>query len=164
MLHCKPVLSLAAAAAWTALALSPVAAQDAWDGGYDEEAYLWEVSEEDDDDPFAEYLFEPDFVLEHADRIGLSEQQRMSLIDEVVSIQADISRAELQAVSSMGRLHELLGEERIDIDAVMPIVDMLLEIETETKRRYLGLMIELHNGLTETQRDQLHALREDDAF
>lgn len=151
-------LALAAALAWSAFAATPALAQDAAEP-YQNDAYLWNVSEEEEDDPFAEYLFEPGLVLEHADAIGLTAEQRTELIDEVVSIQADISRAELMAVSSMSELHTLMEAEVIDVDAVMPLVESLLEIETETKRRYLTLMIELRNALSPGQRDRLRQLR-----
>ncbi len=150
---------IAALAAFVALspAAPPALAQP-------EDARLVLVREEvdaEDDDWFREFLYEPEFVFAHAEEIGLTEPQRRDLIDAVVAIQGDVTRMELEAVGDMRRLEALLAEEEIDIEAVTPLVDRLLEVENDIKRRYLSLMIELHNSLSPAQRDRLDQLREE---
>lgn len=117
------------------------------------------TSAAEEDDPFAGFFYEPELVFAHADEIGLTEAQRTKLIDLVVSVQSDVTRIKLQAAGSVGPLQKLLGAEVIDGDAVLPLVNTLLEVENETKRRYLTMLIELHNDLTPRQRSQLDELR-----
>ncbi|MEL6280439.1 MAG: periplasmic heavy metal sensor [Pseudomonadota bacterium] len=121
-----------------------------------------EEEEEDEDDPFAEFLFEPELVLEHSAELGLTDAQRDALIDRVVDIQAEVTRMELKAARDHGELMRLLQEEPMDADAILPLVDNLLTVESETKRKYVRLLIEIRNELTPEQRAQLDAIRHDD--
>ncbi len=119
---------------------------------------------EDEDDPFEEFLYEPELVLEHAREIGLSDQQRDDLIERVVEIQAAVTRRELRAATDFGELYELMEADTIDADAVLPLADALMAVETDTRRSYLALLIDIHNTLTPEQREILDEIRDENHF
>ncbi|MEO1291978.1 MAG: hypothetical protein AAFV62_03965 [Pseudomonadota bacterium] len=128
---------------------------------YDDDDDNGDDDYDDAEDLFDAYLFDPEEILEHGAEIRLSDAQRSALIDRVVGIQSQITRQELEMAGSLSRLFGLMEAEQIDVEAVMPIVDLLLTFENETKREYLRLMIESRNALTPAQRQKLYALRED---
>lgn len=148
------------AAAWTAFALA-AAPCAAWaQSGVDPAGFHQIDDAPGDYDPFDVHLFDPELVLENARAIELSNEARREIIEEVIAVQADVTRMSLEAAISFGRLEELLVAEDIDEEAVIGIVNELLEIENETKRRYLRLAIRIRNGLSPDQRERLLDIRE----
>lgn len=119
-----------------------------------------EVHEEEHHDLFFQHLYEPEFVLQNAGEIGLTDDQRALLIDRFVETEASVRRLELSVFAAEERLAGLLAEETIDADAVLEGAGRLLEVETETRKLYLGFLIEMHNQLTPEQRATLDAIRE----
>lgn len=120
------------------------------------------AADDDDEhhhDPFDAALFDPELVLT-AD-IGLTQSQRSSFIDKVVEVQAKVTRMELTMAGKEQELETLLTTDPIDRERLMPLVDELMQVEHDTRRLYLGLMIDMHNALTPNQKAQLEDIRDD---
>ena len=112
-----------------------------------------------DDDPFKQYLYDPELILRYADEINLTEAQRRFLITEITEVEASVRRIELENAFEGNRLLEALTADNVDREGLLAVVDDLLERENQTKRLYVALLVDLHNDLTPGQRAQLDAIK-----
>jgi Spy/CpxP family protein refolding chaperone len=110
-------------------------------------------------DPIAQHLFPPDFVVAHADVIGLTQSQRTAIESAAVSAMTQSVKLQFRIQDSMSVLGSLLAQPRIEEARVMTQLDQELDLERQMKRAQLGLMIQIKNILTPEQQSKLQRLR-----
>ena len=110
-------------------------------------------------DPMAEYLFPPDLIMQKAQDIGLTEDQRGVIQEEVQKSQTQFGDLQKKLQKEMEALVNLIKQERADEDKVRSQLDKVLSAEGEVKKAQLSLMVRIKNGLTGQQQGQLREMR-----
>lgn len=105
-------------------------------------------------DPIREQLPPPEFLLQKAEEIGLTGDQRHS-IEEIARSTHELVRQRMEKVNQAKEaLVDLLREVPIDQPAAAEKFAWLIEAENEAKNLQFTAMIEIRNLLTEAQLEQ----------
>ena len=100
------------------------------------------------DDPLAKFLIPPGFIMEKADTIGLTEEQR-SVIREAAEQAHEKNSGKTPAMKeAIEGLGKELQKEGIDEEAAKTKLDTLLDAERALKQVHLQLLIVANNVLT----------------
>jgi len=110
-------------------------------------------------DPLAEYLFPPDLIMQKAQDIGLTEDQRGVIQEEVQKSQTQFGDLQKKLQKEMEALVNMVKQEKADEDKVRGQLDKVLGAEGEVKKAQLSLMVRIKNGLTGQQQGQLREMR-----
>ncbi|MGQ0642872.1 MAG: Spy/CpxP family protein refolding chaperone [Gemmatimonadaceae bacterium] len=113
----------------------------------------------DQPDAFAEALFDPQLVLQHAQSIGLSAAQRRSILDEIKATQIALAPLQADMTEPAMELVELLAQSKVDEARVLAKTEQVLRIENEVKKRQTALLVRIKNVLTLEQQAKLRELR-----
>ena len=106
-------------------------------------------------DPLANHLFPPQFIMEHAEGLGLTGEQQEAIRDAVESVHPKISAKSAGIQKETKALVELLAGAKVDRAAALAQLGKLSGIEAEAKALHFGLLIEVRNQLSEDQLKQL---------
>ena len=125
------------------------------------------------EDPLAQFFFPPELVLLHAQELGLQPGQRSMIVNAVKETEHEMVELRFQMVERTQELMRVLGggrlleadgkrvtPEQLPEAAVLDLVDPILLVEREIKRRQLRLLIRIRNALTAEQRAQLSKYRQ----
>jgi Spy/CpxP family protein refolding chaperone len=126
----------------TLLLLSPVAAQPP------------------PEDPLRDLMFPPEVVMQHQQAIGLSDDQKNNLKNEVRQAQLKFTELQWTLQDEMERLVSLLKQYRVDEKQAAAQLEKVLAAEREIKRAQLMLLVRIKNNLTPSQQAQLRELVE----
>jgi Spy/CpxP family protein refolding chaperone len=110
-------------------------------------------------DAFAEALFDPQLVLQHAQKIGLSATQRRTILDEIKAAQTALAPLQVDMAEPALELIEVLGQTRVDEAHALAKVEQVLRIENNVKKRQTQLLVRVKNALTPEQQTRLRELR-----
>jgi Spy/CpxP family protein refolding chaperone len=110
-------------------------------------------------DAFAEALFDPQLVLQHAQTIGLTPAQRRTILEEIKAAQTALAPLQVDMTEPALELIELLGTSRVDEARALAKVEQVLRIENEVKKRQTQLLVRVKNALTAEQQRGLRELR-----
>ena len=110
-------------------------------------------------DPIAEHVFPPELVMQHQAEIGLTDEQRTTII-------ADISRAQPKAMELQWKLQKeaqalvaIIKQDAVDEEKLLAQLDRVLALERDIKRVQLALVVRIKFRLTAEQRAKLQSLR-----
>jgi Spy/CpxP family protein refolding chaperone len=106
-------------------------------------------------------LFAPELVMRHQEEIGLSEEQKATLVREMQKLQSDLVPLQFEMSDAAGKLTAALSPPRVDEAKAAELADRLMSLESQIKKRHLALMIRIKNTLTPEQQDRLRALRQE---
>jgi Spy/CpxP family protein refolding chaperone len=112
------------------------------------------------DDAYARALFDPQLVLRHARDIGLTPEQRRTILDEIKRAQTDLTPFQTDMTEPSLDLMELLEQPKVDEAAVVAKTDQVLKIENEVKKRQIAMLVRIKNVLTREQQSRLRTLRD----
>jgi Spy/CpxP family protein refolding chaperone len=110
-------------------------------------------------DPFGGKLFPPDFIMNNADAIGLSQDQRESIRDLVQGIQGRFAELQQQLKAEVEALAKVAEPANADQSAVLAQFDKVADREKEIKRAQLSMLLEIRKKLTDDQRAKLAQMR-----
>ena len=110
-------------------------------------------------DPFAEFAFPPELLLQKQDMLGLSEAQRDFVRRQLEEMHGQFTAHEQQLRGAVSALHDRLQQESPNEEKVLQQLDKVLDAERTIKRLHLGLLIRLHNKLTPEQRKEVKRLQ-----
>ena len=113
----------------------------------------------DKPDAFAEALFDPQLVLQHAQQIGLTSAQRRTILDEIKATQVALAPLQADMTEPAMELVELLGQSKVDEARVLAKTEQVLRIENEVKKKQTALLVRIKNALTPEQQAKLRELR-----
>ena len=113
-----------------------------------------------DEPEFAKYLFAPELVLQNAQQIGLKPAQRTAVLQAIKDVQVDLMDMQLQMAEPAEQLTLLAKKEQVDEAAALALVDRILSLEREIKKKQMSLLIRIKNILTSEQQGRLTALRD----
>lgn len=110
-------------------------------------------------DPLADNLFPPELVMQHKQAIGLTEQQKTSIREELIKASTHFNELQFQMQDEMEALAGLTKGTTIDEQRVLAQLDKVLAVEREVKRAQLAVSIRIKNKLTAEQQTQLQEIR-----
>lgn len=106
-------------------------------------------------DPMMQNLFPPPLIMEAGEKLGLTEQQRDALRNEMEKSRDKFEPAQQKLREEMEKLGQLLKEPRVDEEKAIAQLDKVLVAEAEIKMAQLGLNIRIKNLLTPEQQEKL---------
>ena len=112
------------------------------------------------DDAFARAMFDPQLVLRHAQEIGLTAAQRKTIFEELKAAQSALAPMQVDMSQRALELQEQVEAPRVDEAKALAMVDQVLKIENEVKKRQVTLIVRVKNLLTPEQQAKLRALRD----
>src|SRR6202047_1117113 len=112
------------------------------------------------EDPLRDLMFPPEVVMQHQQAIGLSDDQKNNLKNEVRQAQLKFTELQWTLQDEMERLVSLLKQSKVDEKQAASQLDKVLDAEREIKRAQLMLLIRIKNNLTPAQQSQLRELVE----
>lgn len=111
-----------------------------------------------DRDPIMGNLFPPDLIMQNQDAIGLTDEQRNFMMNEVQRTQAAVAGNQWRLQASVERLGAILRD-RPDETQALAQLDEVLALEHDLKRAQLGLLVRLKSHLTADQQAALRRIR-----
>lgn len=118
------------------------------------------AQEKDKDNPFAQYVFAPELVMQHQSRIGLTPQQRTTITEALQQAQSSIVALQWRIQDEAQKLAELLARDAVNESETLAQVDRVLGIERDIKRAQMTLLVRIKNALTREQQTMLRTLRD----
>lgn len=112
------------------------------------------------DDAFARAMFDPQLVLKHAQEIGLTAAQRRTIFEELRAAQSALAPLQVDMAQRALELQEQMEAPRVDEAKALTMVDHVLKIENEVKKRQVMLIVRVKNLLMPEQQAKLRALRD----
>ncbi|MEK6322788.1 MAG: periplasmic heavy metal sensor [Acidobacteriota bacterium] len=106
-------------------------------------------------DPIAQNLFPPDLVMHHRQALGLTDDQRAVIKEEMMKAAARFHDLQWQMQDEMETMAALTKGANVDEQKVLAELDKILAIEREVKRTQLTLSIRIKNKLTSEQQAQI---------
>ena len=106
-------------------------------------------------DPIHEAMFPPDFILEHAQEINLTTEQKTAIRNEVKATQSKFTDLQFQLQDETQAFGNLLKQPKVDEKAALAELDKVLDLERQIKRLHVGMAIRVRNTLTQEQLDKL---------
>jgi Spy/CpxP family protein refolding chaperone len=113
-------------------------------------------------DPLAENLFPPEMIMNYRQMLGLSEEQKGAIKDELMKASARFSELQWQMQDEMETMVGLTKGANIDEQRVLAQLDKILNIERDVKRTQLTLAIRIKNKLTADQQTKLLQIQRHD--
>ncbi len=109
-------------------------------------------------DPIAEHLFPPEFVLQQERPLALTIEQREFIETAIQKTQARVQAAEQHLRDETQKLTALLAKDRVDESAALAQSDRIAGADQELRRIHLRLLISIKNKLTPEQQTKLKSL------
>ncbi len=114
-------------------------------------------------DLLGESLFPPELVMNYQSEIGLTDEQRDSIMEEMQKAQPRFEELHQQLQRELEKMADFLKKERIEEPAALTQFDKVLNLEREIKRAHLALVIGLKNKLTSKQQAKLQEIKKQHA-
>jgi Spy/CpxP family protein refolding chaperone len=109
-------------------------------------------------DPFAGNLFPPELVMQHQQTLGLGEEQKNFLKDELRKTQTRLTELQWEIQEEVEKLTALIKQNQVDEAQTLTQLDKVLSLEREIKRMHIGLLIRIKNKLTPEQQARLREI------
>lgn len=110
-------------------------------------------------DPMKEYLYPPDFIMHQADEIGLTDEQRQAIEDEMQSAKPKFDDLHKKVKGEMDGLVNIVKQPHVDEAQARAQLDKVLAAESEIKKAHMTLMIHIKNQLTPEQQTKLNEMK-----
>jgi Spy/CpxP family protein refolding chaperone len=110
-------------------------------------------------DPFAQVLFAPELIMQHARTIRLSDAQRGAITELIGDVQKRVLGMQWELVEQVQALRQTLGSARIDQDRAIDQLNRVLETEKRIKQAHLEMLVRIKNLLRPEQQSELARLR-----
>lgn len=109
-------------------------------------------------DPLGESLFPPDFILEHAQEINLTTEQKTAIRNEVKETQGKFTDLQFQLQDETQAFTTLLKQPKVEEKQALAELDKVLDLERQIKRLHVGMAVRVKNQLTDAQLTKLKEL------
>ncbi|MFQ5528041.1 MAG: periplasmic heavy metal sensor [Thermoanaerobaculia bacterium] len=104
-------------------------------------------------------LFSPEMVMRQQRELGLTGDQKDTLISEMQQAQSDLVPLQLEMAEIGGDLARLLSQPRVDEDAAVAAAGRVMDLESRIKTRHLVLLVRIRNMLSLEQQGMLRRVR-----
>jgi Spy/CpxP family protein refolding chaperone len=111
-------------------------------------------------DPFANVLFAPELIMQHARAIRLNDEQRAAITDLIQQLQSRMVTLQWELTEQVQALRETLARPRVDQDRAIDQLTRVLDTEKDIKQAHLEMLIRIKNVLRPEQQTELARLRD----
>ena len=113
-------------------------------------------------DPLAQNLFPPELILQNKQEIGLTDEQKSAIREELIKASTRFNELQFQMQDEMETLAGLTRGTTVDEQRVLAQLDKVLALEREVKRTQIAVSIRIKNKLTAEQQSRLQELQRAD--
>lgn len=110
-------------------------------------------------DPIGRNLFPPEVVMQHRQAIGLSDEQKNAIKQELMKASTHFNELQWQMQDEMETLDNLTKGSTVDEAQALAELDKILNLERDLKRTQLTIAIRIKNKLTAEQQNQLRDMQ-----
>src|SRR5438132_1019194 len=110
-------------------------------------------------DPLGEVMFPPDMIMQHQRELGLTDEQKTFMRDEIQKTTTRFNELQWQLQDAMEALHETMKANSVNEQRALTQLDKVLDAEREIKRLTIGMDIRIKNHLTPEQQMKLQTMR-----
>lgn len=111
-------------------------------------------------DRIARLLFSPELVMRYQAELGLTREQKDTLVAEMQQTQSDLVPLQLEMAEIGGELGRLLSRAKVDEEAAVAAARRVMDLESRIKTRHLVLVVRLKNMLSVEQQADLRRIRQ----
>ena len=111
------------------------------------------------DDPFKDYLFPPELVMQNQQALSLTEDQKNYLKTELRQAQQRFSELQWKLEDEMERLTLLLKEHTVDEAKALAQLEKVIAAERDIKHTQMSLLIRIKNHLKPEQQARLQEIQ-----
>jgi Spy/CpxP family protein refolding chaperone len=112
-------------------------------------------------DPFADALFPPDLVMQHQRELGLTDEQKTYMRNEINRTTTRFTELQWQLQDATEALHETMKASSVNEQLALSQLDKILDGEREIKHAHMELAIRIKNKLTPEQQAKLQAMKKE---
>jgi hypothetical protein len=109
--------------------------------------------------PVEARLFPPELAMENQETLGITDEQKKSLIAETERGNSEVLRLQWELEAEKGKLVKLLEPDQVDEAKVKEAASRVTEREGKVKAAYLTMLVRVKNVLTPEQKLKLRELR-----
>lgn len=110
--------------------------------------------------PIESKLFAPEVIMEHQSALGVSAEQKKTILDEVQRGQADMLHLQWDLNGDKEKLVAILDHDKVDEAAAGAQATRLMQDEDRIKASHLAMLIRVKNVLSADQQKKLRELRD----
>lgn len=110
-------------------------------------------------DPIGQNLFPPEMVMQHRQAIGLTDEQKNAIKQELMKASTHFNELQWQMQDEMETMDNLTKGGTVDEAQVLAQLDKILNLERDLKRTQLTVAIRIKNKLTAEQQNQLRNMQ-----
>ena len=111
------------------------------------------------DKVFEKFLFPPELVMQHQQKIGLRADQRATVTEAIQQLHAKVVDLQWKMQEESQKLSETVAKTPISETETLAQVDRVLAVEREIKRAHIAMLVRVRNALTPEQHATLRSLR-----
>lgn len=110
-------------------------------------------------DPMGDAMFPPELVMRAGQDIGLTDEQRTSIQQEMQTAQGGFEQMHKRLQAEMQGLATIMKQPNVDEAQAQSQFDKVLAAESEIKKAQISLMIHIKNRLTADQQAKLNEMK-----
>src|SRR6266571_4235886 len=95
------------------------------------------------DDPLADVMFPPDMIMQHQRQLGLTDDQKKFMRDEIQRTMPRFNELEWQLQDAMEALHETMKAPQVNEQQALAQLGKVLDAEREIKTLHMGMGIRI---------------------
>jgi Spy/CpxP family protein refolding chaperone len=111
------------------------------------------------DDPFKDYLFPPDLVMQNQQALALTNEQKVYMQAELLHAQQRFTELQWKLQDEVERLTLLLKERTVDEQKALAQLEKVLAAEHDIKHTQMTLLIRIKNHLKPEQQARLQEIQ-----
>lgn len=109
--------------------------------------------------PVESRLYPPELVMEHQAELGITPDQKNTIINETDRGQSEMVRLQWDLQAEKEKLVKILDGDHLDEQKVQDIAKQVMDRESKVKASHLGMLVRIKNILTSEQITKLRAIR-----
>ena len=110
-------------------------------------------------DQLEENFFAPELLMQNQKAIGLSDEQKTYIKDEIQKAQAKLNDLQWKLQPEMETLTALLAGDSVDEKQIMEQLDEVMKLESDIKKAHIIMSIRIKSKLTKEQQAKLKELK-----
>ena len=112
-------------------------------------------------DSLSGYFFSPELIVQNADRIQLSDEQRTEIESQVTLLKTAIPELQADLKVQIESLAQQIKSNSGDEPAVLAKLEEVLALESEIKRKQVTMLLRVRNQLTPEQQEGIQLVRQE---
>ena len=110
-------------------------------------------------DILEENFFAPELLMQYQKAIGLSDEQKTYIKDEIQKAQAKFNDLQWKLQPEMETLASMLAGDSVDEKQILAQLDEVMKLEADIKKTHIVMAIRIKNKLTKEQQAKLKELK-----